>query len=66
MFRVPARATIGGMPPASELLVRSDWADDLPNGTVQDAARTHDAIAFAGWIGLAEAIRRLTVASGEK
>ena len=63
MFRAPARVTIGGMPPASELLVRIDWADDLPNGTVQDAARTREAIAFAGWIELADAIRRLT---GEK
>ena len=52
-----------------ELLVRIDWADDLPHGTVQDAARTHDAIAFAGWIELAEAIRRLTgevATQGEK
>ena len=53
MFRAPARETIGGMPPR-ELLVRIDWVDDLPNGTVQDAARTRDAIAFAGWIELAD------------
>jgi hypothetical protein len=43
-----------------ELLVRIDWVDDLPDGTVQDAARTQDSIAFAGWIELAAAIRRLT------
>ena len=43
-----------------ELLVRIDWVDDLPNGTVQDAARTRESIAFAGWIELAAAIRRLT------
>ena len=49
-----------------ELLVRIDWVDDLPNGTVQDAARTHDAIDFAGWIEFAEAIRRLTTPDAEK
>ena len=38
MFRARARETIGGMP--GELLVRIDWVDDLPDGTVQDAART--------------------------
>ena len=57
MFGDLARETIGGMP---ELLVRIDWVDDLPDGTVQDAARTQDAIAFAGWIELAAAIRHLT------
>ncbi len=56
MFGDLARETIGGMP---ELLVRIDWVDDLPDGTVQDAARTQESIAFAGWIELAAAIRRL-------
>jgi hypothetical protein len=56
MFGDLARETIGGMP---ELLVRIDWVDDLPDGTVQDA-RTQESIAFAGWIELAAAIRRLT------
>jgi hypothetical protein len=57
MFRDLARETIGAMP---ELLVRIDWVDDLPDGTVQDAARTQESIAFAGWLELAAAIRHLT------
>ena len=51
MFGDAARETIGGMP---ELLVRIDWVDDLPDGTVQDAARTQESIAFAGWIEFAD------------
>ena len=47
------------MPSAAELHVRLDWADDLPVGTVQDAARALDAIGFSGWIEFADAIRRL-------
>ena len=49
------------MPPAAELHVRLDWADEAPVGTVQDAERTLDAIAFTGWIEFADAIRRLTL-----
>ena len=41
------------VPPACELLVRIDWVDEMPDGTVQDADRTRHAIAFAGWIELA-------------